>query len=445
MSDRENLKTRAMAAVDARREQIVSIAQAILHNPELGFKEFETARLVGRSLDEARVAHRDGLAITGVKAILETGRPGPTLAIIGELDSIGAAGHPYANPETGAAHACGHHCQVAAMLGAGMGLLDAGVMDELAGRVVLFAVPAEEYVEIEARLELRRQGKLEFLAGKTELIRLGEFDDVDLAMMAHTTSLPEEKLLAIGGSTNGMLAKFIRYVGRAAHAGGAPDKGINALGAAHVALAAIHAQRETFRDDDHVRVHPIVTRGGDLVSVIPSDVRMETFVRASNAEALDDANRKVDRALHAGALAMGARLELTTMPGYMPLRNNEHMAALFRTNAEAIVGPENVGAPGHRSGGTDMGDLSHIMPVIHPFAGGAVGPAHGIEYLIQDYDLAAVNPAKAMAMTAVDLLIDEAAEARRILEEHEPPMTRDEYLAYARRLARAEIYEGAGQ
>ena len=144
MTDR--LKDRVISAVKARRDQIVSIAQTILATPELGFKEFETARLVGRTLDELGIAHRDGLAITGVKAILDTGRPGPTLAIIGELDSIGAAGHPHANPETGAAHACGHHCQIAAMLGAGMGLLDAGALDELAGRLVLCSFPAEEYV-----------------------------------------------------------------------------------------------------------------------------------------------------------------------------------------------------------------------------------------------------------------------------------------------------------
>lgn len=439
----DSLKARVLAAVDARRDQIVNIARTILGHPELGYREHATAQLVRQTFDELGVAHRDGLAITGVKAILDGGRPGPTLAIIGELDSIGAAGHPHADPQTGAAHACGHHCQIAAMLGAGMGLLDAGAPEELSGRLVLMAVPAEEYVEIEYRLDLRRRGEIEFLAGKNELIRLGELDDVDLAMMVHTTSTPEDRHLAVGGTTNGMVAKFIRYVGRAAHAGGAPHRGINALGAAHVALAAIHAQRETFRDEDHIRVHPIITRGGDLVSVIPSDVRMETFVRAADSAALEDADRKVDRALRAGALAMGATLELVTVPGYLPLRNDLQMGELFRANAETIVGPENVGEGSHRSGGTDMGDLSQIMPVIHPFAGGAVGPSHSAEYLIVDYDRAAVNPARAMALTAVDLLAEDAAGARNVLSRYTPTMTRDEYLAFARRLAREDVYHGA--
>ena len=145
---RDSVKARVVEAVDARRDQLLGLARAILQNPELGYREVETAGLVRRVLDESRVPHRDGLALTGVKALLDTGRPGPTVAILGELDSIGATGHPHANPETGAAHACGHHCQIAAMLGAGMALLDAGALAELSGRVVLFAVPAEEYVAV---------------------------------------------------------------------------------------------------------------------------------------------------------------------------------------------------------------------------------------------------------------------------------------------------------
>src|SRR5207237_7148205 len=175
----------------------------------------------------------------------------------------------------------------------------------------------------------------------------------------HATSDPAEGRLGVGGTTNGMVAKFIRYVGRAAHAGGAPERGVNALYAAHVALAGINALRETFADADHIRVHPIVTRGGDVVSAIPADVRMETFVRAASAVALEGANRKVDRALQAGALALGARLELTTVAGYLPMQQSSELVELFRRNAEKLVGADSVGQVGHRGGGTDMGDLGH--------------------------------------------------------------------------------------
>src|SRR5918994_3717772 len=155
---------------------------------------------------------------------------------------------------------------------------------------------------------MRDAGRLEFLGGKAEMVRVGAFDDVDIAMMVHTTSRPEDGDIAVGGTNNGMAAKFVRFIGHTSHAGGAPDQGINALSAARVALAGIDAIRETFRDEDHVRVHPIVTRGGDVVNAIPADVRLEAFVRAASSEALAAANRKVDRALRAGAMALGARL-----------------------------------------------------------------------------------------------------------------------------------------
>ncbi|MDA8219592.1 MAG: peptidase dimerization domain-containing protein [Dehalococcoidales bacterium] len=138
-------------------------------------------------------------------------------------------------------------------------------------------------------------------------------------------------------SNNGCFAKVVEYLGRAAHAGGAPDKGVNALSAAAIALAAVNAQRETFRDQDTVRVHPIITKGGDLVNVIPADVRLETFVRGRTLEAIRDANRKVDRCLRAGALAMGAKVRITTLPGYLPCHCDPYLGSLFKQNAVKAV------------------------------------------------------------------------------------------------------------
>src|SRR5437899_3796640 len=122
------------------------------------------------------------------------------------------------------------------MLGATMVLLDATAFDLLAGRVAFFAVPAEEYGDIEWRVSQARAGKLEFLGGKPELMRLGHFDDVDLAMMIHATSRPEDGKAGVPGSNNGCIVKTVRYIGRAAHAGGAPHMGVNALYAAQIGL-----------------------------------------------------------------------------------------------------------------------------------------------------------------------------------------------------------------
>jgi amidohydrolase len=440
MPSKEELKALAFQEIDARADEIVGIAKTILKHPEPGFRETKTSHLVASKFAELGIASRTGLALTGVRGELLGGTEGPTLAILGELDSLIVQDHPHADAETGAAHACGHHCQIAMLMGATMGLMGPQVLPELSGRLVLIAVPAEEYIEIEYRDSLRRQGKIEFLGGKPEMIRLGEFDDVHLAMMLHTTSTPAEKQIAISGTNNGTVAKTIQFAGKGSHAGGAPHLGINALNAATLAISAIHFNRETFRDEDTVRVHPIITKGGEAVSAVPADVRMETFVRARTLEALTDANQKVDRALRAGAMAVGANVTIQTMPGYMPLDQNRDMAGVFEQNAESLVGKDNVGHITHRTGSTDMGDVSQLMPAIHPYVGGATGLGHGADYVVQDYDLAVITAAKALAATAIDLMADGAQKAGSIVAGHRPNMTSDEYLKFMRGLASEKTY-----
>jgi len=324
-----------------------------------------------------------------------------------------------------------------------MALTAAGVMPYLAGRIVPFAVPAEEYGDIAWRLEQVQAGDLEFLGGKPELIRLGHFDDVDMAMLIHTTSRPEDKLAGVAVSNNGCVVKTVRYLGRAAHAGSAPHLGINALYAAHVALTAINALRETFHERDTIRVHPIITQGGRQVNVIPGEVRLETYVRGKTLEAILQANAKIDRALRAGAMALGAQVEITTLPGYMPLANNAQLSEVFRQNAAALGGNEQYTTIGHRTGSTDMGDISQIMPAVQGYIGGATGTGHGADYHITDARLAYLGTAKVLATAAIDLLWDEAQEARRIIQTFTPPLSRAQYLALQRGLNRTETYDGA--
>lgn len=431
----DDLKARVCAAIDERREQIVGIAREIAGQPETGYKEVKTAQRVARAFRDLGLSPREGLAVTGVRADVKAGQDGPTVAVLGELDGLVVRDNPQADPETGAVHACGHNAQIASMLGAGMGLIASGVLNDLAGRLVLFAVPAEEYVEIEYRLDLKRQGKIEFLGGKAELVKLGEFDDVDLAMMVHATSRAQDGQVGLQSTNNGMIAKFVKFVGKAAHAGGAPEQGVNALNAASLALSAIHYQRETFKDEDHIRVHPILTRGGETVNIVPREATMETFVRGATVEAILDGNRKVDRALRGAAIAIGAGLDVTTLAGYLPLAPNRTLVDLYGRNAERVVDAEDIVADlGHRGGSTDMGDISQIMPALHPYAGGARGAGHGSDYEIVDYETAAIVPAKCMAMTLVDLLSGNAATAREVLSSHTPALSRDGYLKLLRGL-----------
>src|SRR2546425_11461224 len=171
---KDDLKQQVHAAIDRYQDDIIGLGERIRRQPELGFKEFKTAKVVEETLAKLGLAPKGGLAITGVRADLRgQAGDGPTFAMLGELDALVVAGHPEADPATGAAHACGHNAQIAGMLGAAIGLLDAKAFDQLAGRVAFFSVPAEEYGDIEWRVAQARAGKLEFLGGKPGLLRLG--------------------------------------------------------------------------------------------------------------------------------------------------------------------------------------------------------------------------------------------------------------------------------
>ena len=447
MPSKEELKRSACDTIDRRKTEIIAIAKDIMENPETGFNETRTAGVVAKKLGEIGILEKEGLALTGVKGMLRGGAgPGPRVAIIGELDSLLVFEHPNANPETGAAHACGHNAQIGMMLGATLGLSSPEVLGPLSGAIVPFAVPAEEFVEVEHRLALQEAGALEFLGGKQELIRIGEFDNLDIAMMCHTASDMGERSFSLGGTSNGHMVKYVQYTGRGAHAGAAPHLGINALNAANLAMAAIHSNRETFRERETVRIHGIINKGGEAVNAVPADVRLEWRVRSANLEDLVKNNATVDRCFRAGALAVGAKLKITNIPGYMPLRHDPLLQDLLQSNATRLLGRDRVFVvPEHRSrgGSTDMGDLSQIMPVCHPYTGGASGPGHSKEYTIDDYEKAVVNPAKIMAMTVIDLLAEGATTAQEVLANSKPPFTKDQYVAFQRGRAQVEEYDGS--
>lgn len=445
MPTTEELKRAVCEAIDQRREAIITLGETILRQPETGFREVRTAQRVAEQMEALGLRPQTGLALTGVKGRLPGGAGGPTLALLGELDALKVYDHPLADPETGAAHACGHNAQVAGMIGAAMGIVGAEAARHLAGDLVFFAVPAEEMIEVDWRMGLQDEKKLEFLTGKAELIRLGHFDDVDMAMMFHT-KVDAQSACHVTDTSNGALVKKMRFLGRASHAGGHPQGGINALNAANLALQAIALQRETFYDDDTVRIHPIITKGGDAVSVVPSEVKLETFIRGKRLEAILDANAKVDRALRGAAQAIGCEVEIRTAPGYLPQNNHPRLSELYGENARALLGADQFHVGGHRTGSTDMGDLGHIMPVVHPYLNGAEGTGHGKDYAMADPERVYVTAAKLLAMTAIDLLAEGGADARSVLEGYKPRFSRDGYLAFARDLNGTEHYaDGAAQ
>lgn len=426
--NKDKLKAKVCAAIDDYKDKIAAIADSIADEPELGFKEVKTSAKVAAFMRELGIEPQTGLAITGVKARVKGAKPGPTAAVLGELDAVGCPDSCKADPLTGAAHACGHNLQIAVMLAVCCGIVKSGAAQYFSGDAVFFGVPAEEYVEIEYRKRLAEEGRIHFLSGKGQLIYEGAFDDIDMAMQMHADKNMPEPTVSVGESSNGFIGKTIQYVGKTSHAADAPDQGINALNAAMLGLMGINALRETFRERDVVRVHPIITKGGDLVNSVPADVRIETYVRAKTMEAIEQTHYKVDAALKAGGDAIGAQTIIHTLPGMLPLSCNKTMNELFVKNAQIANPQVNVKDAGHFSASTDMGDVSHLMPVIHPFIGGVDGFLHTADFHVVDFDAAVILPAKAFAMMLVDLLADDAAEGKKILAEHKPLMTKKKYI-----------------
>ena len=426
---REELKRRACEAVDKNRDKIIAFGESVFAEPELGFKEFKTSAKVKKAFEEMGVAYTDGHAITGVIAPFKGKESKLKVALMGELDAVVCPGHRCADPVTGAAHSCGHHVQIASIIGCGLALKDSGIMDELSGDIVLMGVPAEEGVELEYRAGLIKEGKIHFLGGKQEFIYEGVFDDIDMMIMQHTMVDENVKATAGGAVGKGFIAKYIRYIGKEAHAGGAPHLGINALNAAQIGLMAINAQRETFQDKDSVRVHPIITKGGDLVNVVPADVRIETYVRGANVPAILDASAKVNRAFKAGADAVGAKCEITELPGYMPVVTDKNLVEIMTGNLVELFGAEHVNTnPAAGGGSSDVGDVASILPTLQADIGGAEGDFHSERFEIADKETAYLGAAKALVMTVIDLLADGAVLGEKVKAEFKPQMTKEQYL-----------------
>ena len=427
---KEELKKAACEAIDKNRDKIIALGDAIFAEPELGYKEFKTAEKYQKFLDELGFEHQDGVAITGVISTHKGKQSKMKVALMGELDAVIIKEHPHANPLTGAAHACGHHCMIAGLAGAAVAIKEANLMEDLDGDIALMAVPSEEFVELEYRNQLREEGKITFLGGKQEFIKLGAMDDVDAMIMQHTMASDGQELKAnAGGPANGFVGKLVRYTGKEAHAGGAPHKGVNALNAAELGMMAIHANRETFRDEDHIRVHPIITKGGDLVNTVPADVRIETYVRGSNVEAILDASMKVNRSFQAGAYAVGAECQIIELPGYLPVIPQKEMAEVMYENLCGLLGADHVAAlDGENGGSTDAGDISHLIPTVHGYVGGAKGGFHCADFEIVDKDLAYLTAAKALITTAIDLLYDGAEKGLEIKNNFKPVLTKEQYL-----------------
>ena len=420
-------------AVDKNRQLILDAERYIWKNPETGYKEYKTSAYMAEKFTELGydLVMADG--ITGFYTTLDSGKKGPTILILGELDSIICPSHPESDPKTGAVHSCGHNAQCATLLGIAAALKEPNILDKFCGKIKLCAVPAEELLEIEYRAELIKEGKIKFFGGKPEFLSRGYFDDVDIAFMVHTTT---SRSNGISLGSVGCVAKRVIYKGVASHAGGSPWDGKNAIYAATCGLNACNALRETFKEEDIIRFHPIITRGGDMVNAIPECATIESYVRGATFDAITQSNKRLNQALIGAALSLGNNIEIIDKSGYAPLYNDKNMSELAK-NAYLEMFPDREfrNENAMESGSTDMGDLCCVMPVVHPYACGATGIDHGNNYYIVDPEKACVDNAKWQLNMLLTLTKDNAKLANKIIAEYKPMFkNKEEYIEYCNKL-----------
>ncbi len=442
---KQELKKRCCEAIDRDREDIIALAEDIYRNPEMGYHEFRSTEKMEQMFQKLGLPVQGPVAFTGCEA--KVGREGgPVVAVVGELDSLNCPEHPD-SAENGNMHCCGHHAQLANLYGSAVGLVKSGVLDELAGAVKFIAIPAEECVDLGYRNRLIRDGKVSFYGGKQEYISRGGMDDVDMMLQTHLINMGPLSAThcCLNTDCDGFVTKTVRFLGRASHAGFAPHEGINALNMANHAISGIHAIRETFRDEDKVRVSAIITHGGDVVNSVPALVEMQVYVRANTIEAMLSASHKVDRALKSGALAIGGQVEIQNRMGYLPMHSSRALTKLYEQNMREFTGCGDEGFldPYETAGSTDLGDVSQLIPCMHVWTGGISGALHTKEFHVEDPDACYILPAKMLAMTVIDLLYGEGETAIEIRENFEPQFTRESYLEFMHEHSKVDFFDGS--
>lgn len=381
------LKAAVCDAVDARRETLLHVAHEIHAHPELAFEEHRASALLVATLRDA------GLAVEapayGLATAFESrsGDAGPSVALLAEYDALPGIGH-----------ACGHNLIATASLGAGLALASLGA--RLPGRVRVLGTPAEEAG-----------------CGKELLARAGAFEDVDAALMIHPAGVD-----LVTMPTLALAEVDVRYRGVASHASGMPERGVNALDALVTAYQAIAQLRQHIKPTE--RVHGIFTEAGQAPNVVPERAAGRFYVRSRDVAELVPLKRRIEGCFRAGAEATGCTVEIEWRePDYLELRTAWPLAECYQRNAESLgrtFFPYDK-LPTSALGTTDMGNVSHRVPSIHPMI--AAAPIHcsihNAEFAEHagspTGDRAALDGAKALAMTALDFLLD--ADLRRRVRE----------------------------
>ena len=372
--DIERSKALVIGEIEARHHQLGELSQKIHSNPELGFQEVKAADWLTQYLEENGFSVERGICELPTAFRGSYGQGKPAMAILAEYDAL---------PELG--HACGHNLIAASAIGAGVAAKSA--IDRFGGSIIVIGTPAEE-----------------LYGGKAIMADRGAFDNLDIAMMVHpgTHNVATTEALACQ-------ALEVEFFGKAAHAASRPEAGINALEAMLQSFNAINSLRQHIKPKS--RVHGIITDGGKAANVVPAHSAGVFLVRAEDDTYLNELKQKVLNCFIGVATASGARLEYRWGDiSYAPLRNNLTLAQLFRQNMEILGRKMPLSDPSSSFGSTDFGNVSQLVPSIHPFV--AIAPVeegvHSAQFATAAISEAGIqgllDAAKALAMTVVDLV-----------------------------------------
>jgi amidohydrolase len=368
-------KKRISERVDARAQALDRLALEIHARPELAFEERFASSALADYLESEKVSVERGAGGVETAFAAETGAGGPTVAILGEYDALPGIGH-----------GCGHNLMGTAAVGAFLALRD--TLDGVRGRVRVIGCPAEE----------RGNGKVQLMKG-------GAFEGVDAALMYHPGDRDEIDPLMLA-----MVNLDVELLGKAAHAAAEPYDGVNALDGLVLGWNAMSALRLLVRSDS--RIHGIITDGGKAANIIPDRAAARLMVRSPDNTYLADLRRRVLACFEGAALATGAEIQPTWSDVCEVVSTNRPLAEAFAENARTLGRTMQPRRPADTHGSTDMGNVTTVIPGIHPFLSITDGPVPGHSVAFTD---AARAPraletmrlaAKALAMTALDVLTE---------------------------------------
>ena len=401
--------------LEKRKEDLYALGDRLFRTPELGYKEFKTKKILTELFESHGLTVKDLGYETAFSVTIGEGRP--HIGLIAELDALPTLGHPFADKKTTAAHSCGHSTQCAIMASVLLALKE--TIKE--GSVTLFFTPAEEFTDIEYRKKLIREGKIDYIGGKINMLAGGCFDDCDMYIHCHTMGQGNYHF-SLNTTLGGFQYKEITFKGKAAHAAVLPHKGINALNAFVLFDNAMNMLRETFEEKDAIRIHGWIKEGGQTINSIPERVVYECYVRSLDEEALRRTAKKVDNAAHHAAKAIGAKASIKNIPGYLPLKQSKLINDVIRKKMLKYCTLEEIHDNEVSMAAGDIGDLSLFKPTVQFGYSGFGGNCHGKDLCILDKKRAYLEPSQVIAGT-VEYLLSHPDYCEKILADFKPSLT----------------------